>query len=135
MFPVVKTRSLNCPRILFHRLIGEALLSLWKIIFLMKAMYQKGYTGRRRCKSEIRNKSLAHMFSVHRWMDSNATHYVYFHIGKNFIMFIFIVILRHGDQSTPTSQHLYFPNFALFFPSFSKPVCSCNYKSVCFAFF
>ena len=44
MFPVVKTRSLNCPRILFHRLMGEALLSRWNTIFLMKAMYQKGFS-------------------------------------------------------------------------------------------
>ena len=41
MFSVVKTRSLNCPKILFHRLIGEALLFLWNTIFLMKAMYQE----------------------------------------------------------------------------------------------
>ena len=39
---VVKTCSLNCPNILFHRLIGEALLVLWNTIFLMKAMYQEG---------------------------------------------------------------------------------------------
>ena len=42
MFSVVKTRSFNCPRILFHRLIGEALRFLWNTIFLMKAMYQEG---------------------------------------------------------------------------------------------
>ena len=42
VFSVVKTRSLNCPQILFHRLIGEALLFLWNTIFLMKAMYQEG---------------------------------------------------------------------------------------------
>ena len=34
--------NLNCPQILFHRLIGEALLFLWNTIFLMKAMYQEG---------------------------------------------------------------------------------------------
>ena len=38
---VLKTCSLNCPKILFHRLIGEALLFLWNTIFLMKAMYQE----------------------------------------------------------------------------------------------
>ena len=42
MFSVVKTRSLNCPQILFQRLIGEALLILWNTIFRMKAMYQEG---------------------------------------------------------------------------------------------
>ena len=36
-----KTRTFNCPRIVFHRLIGEALLFLWNTIFLMKAMYQE----------------------------------------------------------------------------------------------
>ena len=38
MFSVVKTRSLNCPQILFHRLTGEALLFLLNTIFLMNAM-------------------------------------------------------------------------------------------------
>ena len=42
MFSVVKTCSLNCPKILFHKLIGEALLFLWNTIFLMKAMYLEG---------------------------------------------------------------------------------------------
>ena len=42
MFSVVKTRRFNCPRILFHRLIGEALLFLWNTIFLIKVMYQEG---------------------------------------------------------------------------------------------
>ena len=37
-----KTCSLNCPKMLFHRLIEEALLFLWNTIFLMKAMYQEG---------------------------------------------------------------------------------------------
>ena len=41
MFSGVKTRSLNCPQILFHRLKGEALLFLWNAIFLMKAVYQE----------------------------------------------------------------------------------------------
>ena len=36
MFSVVNTRSFNCPRILFHRLIGETLLFLWNTIFPLK---------------------------------------------------------------------------------------------------
>ena len=35
MFSVLKICSLNCPKILFHRLIGEALLFLWNTIFRM----------------------------------------------------------------------------------------------------
>ena len=41
MFPVVETRSLNCPQMVFHRLIGEALLFLWNTIFRMEAMCQE----------------------------------------------------------------------------------------------
>ena len=42
MFSVVKTCGLNCPKILFHRLIGDALLFHWNTILLMKAMYEEG---------------------------------------------------------------------------------------------
>ena len=37
-----KNSQFELPKILFQRLIGEALLFLWNTIFLMKAMYQEG---------------------------------------------------------------------------------------------
>ena len=42
MFSLAKTRSLNSSKLLFHKLIGEALLFLWNTIFLIKAVYQEG---------------------------------------------------------------------------------------------
>ena len=44
MFSVVKTRSLNCPKTLFHRLIGEPLLFLWNTIFFTKPCTRKGFS-------------------------------------------------------------------------------------------
>ena len=37
-----KNLQFELPKILFHRLIGEALFFLLNTIFLMKAMYQEG---------------------------------------------------------------------------------------------
>ena len=44
MFSVVKTRSFNCRRILFHKLLGKALLFLWNTIFLIKPCTRKGFS-------------------------------------------------------------------------------------------
>ena len=53
MFSVVKTRSLNCPKILFQRLIGEALLFLWNTIFFS----EKGFSPLKNCKIDGRDNT------------------------------------------------------------------------------
>ena len=57
MFSVVKTRSLNCAKNLFHRLIGEALLFLWNTIFLVKAMCQEGIFAVKNDKIDVRDNT------------------------------------------------------------------------------
>ena len=56
MFSVVKTCSLNCPKVLFYyRLIREALLFLWNTIFPMKPCTRKGFLPLKNGKIDGRN--------------------------------------------------------------------------------
>ena len=52
-----KNLHLNCPKILFHRLIGEAFVFLWNTIFSMKAMYQNGFSPLKNGKIDSRDNT------------------------------------------------------------------------------